>query len=328
MAVITIPYETLKRMDSAIRTDQGNAYRANLKRVLPHIGDAYRSDEDAFRSHLGASIVGQSCARAIWYDFRWATKSAFSGQMLRLFNRGHIEEGRFIALLLTIGCEVYQQDAQGKQFRIHHADGHMGGSGDGVVVGLPDLPLGTAALGEFKTHNEKSFNTLAGDNWRNHLDYRFGFRTIKKDTQFDGVGVKEAKPDHYVQMQCYMRKMGLPVTLYVAVNKNTDDIYCELVTLDERFADEYFQRGENIVDLQMPPKKLSDSPGFWKCKFCDHAPVCHEGATPERNCRTCAFSSPVRGEPGGQWECRMHEVRIDKARQLQGCPNHAFKQGM
>ena len=42
--------------------------------------------------------------------------------MLRLFNRGHIEEARFIAMLLTIGMPVYQQDAEGKQFRIHFGE--------------------------------------------------------------------------------------------------------------------------------------------------------------------------------------------------------------
>jgi hypothetical protein len=327
MPAITIPYETLRRMDACIREDQGNRYRANLKKVLPHINDAYRDDEDSFRSHLGASILGQECGRSIWYDWRWATKSKFSGAMLRLFNRGHLEEGRFIALLLTMGCEVYQQDSNGKQFRISHADGHMGGSGDGVVIGIPEVQPGMPVLGEFKTHNEKSFVKLAGENWRNHLDYRFGFRKIAKDTTFDGEGVKEAKPEHYTQMQIYMRKMGIALTLYVAVNKNTDDIYCELVPLNVPYADQMLGRGETLVDAIQPPPRISNTPGYWKCKFCDHLPVCHLDQPPERNCRTCAFSSPVRGEPGGQWLCRMREVRIPKDIQLVGCEQYVQKQG-
>jgi hypothetical protein len=320
MALVTIPYQTLRRMDQSIRVDQGNAYRANLKRVLPHIGDAYRSDEDAFRSHLGASIIGRECARDIWYTWRWVTKKIFSGQMLLLFNRGHLEEGRFIALILTIGCQVYQQDENGKQFRISFANDHGGGSGDGVVIGLPDLSPGQPALGEFKTHNEKSFHKLAGDNWRAHLDYAFG--QSKKAEQFSGAGVKEAKPDHYTQMQMYMRKMQIAVCLYVAVNKNTDDIYCELVAADSRYADQFIERGEKLVSLNNPPKRLSESPGYWKCKFCDHIGVCHLGAIPERNCRTCAFGSPVTGEPGGKWVCRMREVSIDKGQQLVGCEHY------
>jgi len=313
-------------MDRCIRVDQGNAYRAKLREVLPHISDAYRSDEEGFRTHLGASIVGKDCARAIWYDFRWTTQSSFSGQMLRLFNRGHIEEGRFIALLLTMGCEMYQQDEHGKQFRITHADGHMGGSGDGVVMRLPDVQPGTPVLGEFKTHNEKSFTKLAGESWRKHLDYKFGFKSA--NVQFDGEGVKEAKPDHYVQMQVYMRKMGLAVCLYVAVNKNTDDIYCELVPLDTRFADQFLDRGAQLIALDQPPKRLSESPGFWKCKFCDHMPVCHLNKQPEVNCRTCAFSRPVLGVPGAKWHCSLREIELDKATQLTGCEHYATKPGI
>lgn len=326
MGIVTIPYETLKRMDTSIRADQGNAYRGFLGKVLPHIKDAYREDEEGFRSHLGASIIGQDCARAIWYSWRWVTLPEFSGQMLRLFNRGHIEEGRFIAQLLTMGCEVYQQDKDGKQFRVSHADDHMGGSGDGVVMNVPDVAPVTAVLGEFKTHNEKSFVKLAGENWRKHLDYLFGL--TKTPAQFKGEGVREAKPEHYVQMQIYMRKMGLGVALYGAVNKNTDDIYCELVPLDIRTADEFLDRGENLIDMELPPKKLSESPGFWKCKFCDHAPVCHLGKPAAVNCRTCSFSTPIRGEPGAQWLCRVKEVRIDKATQLVGCDQYAAKQGL
>lgn len=326
MGLITIPYNTLKRMDECIRIDQGNAYRRNLGRVLPHIRDAYRDDEEPFRSHLGSSIIGRDCAREIWYHWRWATLKKFSGQMLRLFNRGHLEEGRVIALLLTMGCEVYQQDANGKQFRISHADDHMGGSGDGVVMHIPDLAPGQPALGEFKTHNEKSFVAIAGDNWRKHLDYQFGFSD--KAVQFDGAGVKEGKNEHYVQMQTYMRKMGLAAAIYFAVNKNTDDIYCELVTLDSKYADQFFDRGEKIIDMDQPPKRISESPGFWKCKFCDHIGVCHLGKPAERNCRTCAFSHPIRGEPGAQWMCRLREVRIDKGIQLVGCEHYSAKKGI
>lgn len=318
---ITIPFRTLKLMNDNIQRDQGNAYRENLKRVIPHIDDAYKQETDNFRTHLGASVVGNECARAIYYGHRWATKPNHSGQGLRLFNRGHLEEARFIALLLTIGCEVFQQDENGKQFRITHADGHVGGSGDGVVINIPDIAPGQAALGEFKTHNQKSFDKLAGDNWRKYIE---GVR----GEQFTGEGVRSSKFEHFVQLQCYMRKMELALTLYIAVNKNTDDIYCELIALDTAFADQFLERGRNIVFMNSPPKKLNESPGFWKCRFCDHKPVCHLKATPERNCRTCSFSYPVEGEPGAKWRCNMLKVELSKEMQLAGCPQYAMRQDL
>lgn len=285
--------KTVQAIEDAIHLDQGAAFRRNLALVLPHIKDIYRTDE-GHRSHMGASILGNDCARAIWYSFRWATKSNFSGRMLRLFNRGHMEEARLIASLLTIGCQVYQQDENGNQFRITHADGHLGGSGDGIVVGCPDLAQGMQALCEFKTHNDKSFKEL-------------------KDK-----GIRDAKLEHYVQMNLYMRKMGMAVSLYLAVNKNDDEIYGEIVPLNTELADKFLDRGTNLIYADEPPKKLNESPGFWKCRFCDHRPVCHLKGVPEFNCRTCRAGQIT---PGG-WTCMRTGIPLDKEAQAKGCSGY------
>lgn len=330
--MIHIARRTLNAIDTAIAADQGNTFRHWQGQVMPHMKDAYRSDEGDFRTHLGASLIGRDCARELWYGFRWATKTRHSAQLLRLFNRGHLEEARFIAMLLTIGCTVYQQDAEGKQYRISEAGGHYGGSGDGIFVGCPDLPAGTAALSEFKTHNLKSFNKLAGDNWPEwHAHHVLG-QTARKAPEFKGEGVRNAKFEHYVQMQQYMRKMGLTVAVYFAACKDNDHIYAELVQLDPEIADRYLERGTRIVLMQEVPSRLNESPTWFGCKFCDHRQVCHYGAAPERNCRTCSFSLPA---PDGSWHCTNPQVvqqrdiqdrdaagtpvTISKAVQLTGC---------
>lgn len=313
MPAIRIAYNTLWAIDRAIQQDGGKAYRCWLQKVLPHIGDAYRQDEDEFRSHLGASELGQECGRALWYGLHWATPRVEDGRMLRLLNRGHLEEARFIAAMLTIGIQVYQQDENGKQYRIVFGNGHGGGSGDGVAIGIPDIGQ-TYALCEFKTHNRKSFTELAGDpkDWQKHL-------ADPQRVPFKGKGVRESKFEHFVQSQTYMRKMGLPVGLYMAVCKDTDDLYGEVLVLDPMFADQFIGRGEKIIDMAVPPTKINNSPGFWKCKFCHHKPVCHLGAAPAVNCRTCAFSH--KGEQG-TWNCSRHGVVLDKQTQLSGCANY------
>lgn len=325
---VHLAVQTIRAIEEGVRKDQGNTYRGWLGRVLPHIGDAYRQDEEGFRSHMGASLIGGECARHIWYNFRWALESSFSGRMIRLFNRGHLEEGRFIAALLMIGCQIYQQDANGKQYRISHADGHFGGSGDGVGIGLPDLQPGQPALLEFKTHNQKSFAKLAGDNWKDYVEHLLD--PGKPAVKFEGEGVRESKFEHYVQANIYMRKMGIPIGLYMAVNKDDDSIYAELVPLDTEIADQFLDRGEKLVRMDDPPKKLNESPGFWKCRYCDHRPVCHQKAAPARNCRTCSYSIPaLDGDAAalgpGSWVCRLHDRPIDKATQLVGCDRYEVK---
>lgn len=301
MAGVTLAHKTLAAFEEAVARDQGAAYRTWLGKIIPHIGDAYRGEDEGFRSHMGASLIGGECGRAVWYGFRWATKPKFSGRVLRLFNRGHLEEARFIALLLTAGVQVYQQDANGKQYRISSFGGHFGGSGDGVAVGLPDLAPGTAALLECKTHNDASFKSL------------------KKE------GVRSAKFEHFVQMQIYMRKMGLAVALYLAVNKNDDEIYAELVALDPAVGDEFLARAHKIIPLHVAPTKISKSPGWKACMWCDHKPVCHLRVAPERNCRTCDAILP---QDDGTWYCRLWgEVRSKEA-QLIGCSEYTVNTSM
>lgn len=314
-----IAIRTIIGLENASKLEGGSRYRNNLRRVLPHIEDAYRGEEESFRTHLGASLIGRNCAREIWYGFHWASKTEHEGRMLRLFNRGHLEEGRFIALLLTAGYEVYQQDAQGKQYRISEYGGHFGGSGDGVVIGCPDLPSGSAALSEFKTHNDKSFIKLAGANWKKYVEHILD--QSKPKAVFEGEGVRTAKYEHWMQMQMYMRKMGLAVGLYFATNKNDDSIYVEVVNLESETADTAITRAGMLISTQQAPPMINKSVSWYGCNFCDHKPVCKLGKPPEINCRTCHYSEP--NMETGEWACtnslRKENPWLSKAVQLKGC---------
>lgn len=288
--------KTIDAIDEAIRKDQGAMFRKHLGNVIGHIGDAYNPDNFPFRSHLGASVIGDECARKLWYGFRWVKKPVFDGRMIRLFNRGHLEEARFIAMLLTIGAKIYQQTNDGKQFRISAANGHFGGSSDGIIIGIPDLEPNIPALGEFKTSGEKAFVKL------------------KKE------GLFFAKQEHYIQMQTYMRKLGVNVGLYMAVNKNTDELHGEIVHLDEVTSDRFIDRGEKIVFSTKAPQKISKTPSWYKCRFCEYQLNCHSGAEPEKNCRTCQYSEPT---PAGTWVCNhlknISPPILTKEAMLQGC---------
>ena len=310
--MITYALKTMQRIEEVMEADQGASFRQWEEKVLPHIKDAYQGANEGFRTHLGASVLGKECARQIWYGWRWFKKPKFSARMLRLFNRGHLEEGRLIAMLLAIGCRIVQQDENGRQFRISELGGHLGGSGDGIVYGLPDLLLDVRALVEFKTHGEKSYVKLSKE------------------------GVQKSKPEHYVQMQIYMRKMGIQFALYIGVNKNTDDIHCEIVELDTLCADQYLERGRKIIMIQQAPDRLRNaSMGYFGCMFCDAKDICLQGAKPEHNCRTCMWSKPLED---GTWVCTSTKrqtkalfgnttefkeeeknMLLNKERQLKGC---------
>jgi hypothetical protein len=302
---VMLAVKTMALIDKMMFADQGAAFRVAQGQVMPHMTDAYRGADEGFRSHLGASMIGRTCGREIWYGWRWAKKGKHPARILRLFNRGHLEEARFIAMLLSVGIQVFQQDGNGNQYRISDVGGHFGGSGDGIGLGIPDIPEGAQCLLEFKTHGDSSFTKL------------------KKS------GVREAKFEHYVQMNVYMKKMGLYYALYGAVNKNTDEVYFEIILFDNHTASEFLDRGRTIIMMQTAPPRLPRaSTTLYGCAYCDYQDHCLTGKALDVNCRTCYFAHPQ--ETGG-WICKSKDAQLQapsladdlpKSLQLTGCKHH------
>ncbi|MFO0992590.1 MAG: oxidoreductase [Hyphomicrobiales bacterium] len=253
---------------------------------------AYEADaEDGFRAHLGASEIGKECRRALWLSFRWAQSPTFSGRILRLFETGKREEERLIRNLRRIGVTMLDVDPEtGRQWSVSAHGGHFGGSLDGVAKGIPEAPI-TWHVVEFKTHSIKSFIEL------------------KKN------GVREAQASHFAQMQVYMHLTGLTRALYLAVCKDTDEIYSERVPVDPDFAEGLLAKAKAIIDASQPLARISEDPSWWQCGMCRHHALCHEGAAAERNCRTCLHSTPI----DGGWQCERHGHMLSVAQQRQGC---------
>ena len=118
-----------------------------------------RSRFEGARTYLGASIIGKSCARALWMDFRQVKAKIFDGRLYRLFETGHLAEPRFVADLQAVGVTVYAHDEHGEQWGVSFCGDHFRGHADGVAIGIKGAEK-TWHLLEFKTHSEKSFNEL------------------------------------------------------------------------------------------------------------------------------------------------------------------------
>lgn len=290
--------ETLKLINEAIEKDQGATYRGYLGQFIPMMGDAYSTKQNDYRGHLGASVIGKKCARQIWYDFRWTSKGSLDRKTILLFNRGHLEEARFLAMLSAAGLKVWFQDQNGDQFRIQDCFGHFGGSLDGVVKGVPEFPE-LPLLTEFKTFGDSPFKRL-----------------IKS-------GVKIEKPEHYTQMQIYMRKQELPGALYCAVNKNTDELHLEIVEAEPEYAEQYLDRAGKIIFAEAPPPRLQfAAPSLYDCRFCAHKNVCHFDKKPDKTCRSCYHV--VIGD-NGSWKCKLKDLLLTKEQQLEGCEEYVVK---
>lgn len=251
------------------------------------------------------SSVGHDCYRKIYYDLHWVSGAKeFEARMIRLFDTGEIYEERLLDWLEAAeGVSVQRTGENGKQIKVSLAGGWLRGKLDGRARGLVEAPKTTHVV-ECKSHNDNSFKSLLKN------------------------GVKKSKPEHYAQMQSYMEATGDKRALYLAVNKNDDDIYLERVEYDVEYCIRMISKCEAVGKSDTPPPPLHKNPdarNAFDCRFCDHKGVCKGEEFPKStSCRTCAFVSKESGDPP-TWHCDKYDAPLSYKDQLAGCSAHLFK---
>lgn len=263
------------------------------------------SRSDWRRDHYGASLMGQQCDRKKWHSFRWAKAPSHDARMLRLFERGNREEFMFGDELIAAGYKFRAPDGS-DEFR--WGDGHLGGECDGII---DDFFGDEKAITEMKTHSLKSFDRL-----------------------WEKKSVRQCKREHWFQMQIYMLKLGIRMALYMAVCKNDDRLYYEVVPFDQEAAQGCLDEAFALVERNTAPEKLDAE--YAPCVLisregarypCEYRELCHGDLTvlPERNCRTCVDSTP---KPDGTWFCDHHDRALSSKEQREGCRDHIYLPSM
>ena len=224
-------------------------------------------DNEMPRNYLGASRLGVSCDRALQYEYLNAPVDPgkeFSGKTLRIFEAGHVFEDLAIKWLRNAGFTLYTESADGGQFGFAAANGRLKGHIDGVIAGVPEeLGMCFPMLWECKSLNDKS--------WKD---------TVKK-------GVTISKPIYATQMAIYQAYMEADIpgisnnpALFTAINKDTAEIYFELVPFNGELAQKASDRGVRILDAceahELLPRAATD-PCHFTCKFCAWQDRCWGG---------------------------------------------------
>jgi hypothetical protein len=258
-----------------------------------------------WRSHLGASGIGDDCERKIWYSYRWHTERRHSGRLLRLFDRGKREELPLVNDIRKGGVEVLDVNPKtGRQWSFRHPEiPSFGGSMDGICRGWDE-----------------------GDDW---IGLEIKTASSQKFREFQRNGVRATSPTYYGQVQTYMHLSHiapvppcppLNMTLELVVNKDNDELYAEIIEYDPDIGDELSVKAQRIVDADRATDlvRISPTPDFWKCKFCDHK-LCHnEEIEVPVNCRTCKHSVQTTHT----WRCSIKKKRIPLWLARAGCDKH------
>ena len=255
---------------------------------------ARMADDFPFRHHLGASLLGHSCDRYLFFTFRWVQEPSYSSRTLRIFERGRSEETRIIDKLKAIGLviDTVNPDDPEAQIRAQGLPAHLGGSMDGVLhtPATHVQQYGYYMPLEIKTHNDKSFGKTFGK----HL-------------------LNVSNPQHYTQGNIYGSAMQSSHFLYVGMNKNTDELDLQFCPVDDVSAKIFIQRGVNIV-YSTVVTNLPRTDEKWRCKMCDFKDICHSSKpAPARSCRSCKHYSP---QPDGSWLCTKRFMTIAKYNEI------------
>lgn len=240
---------------------------------------------------ISASMVGNECDRALFYELRWVSEpEQFSGRILRIFERGDIEEQRVYADLRAAGVEIDEQ----AEFTA--VQGFLRGRADGIATGILEAP---------KTRHVLEIKSAKASDWR----------SVQKH------GLAKAKPLHWHQLHTGMSCLGIDRGFYIMVNKDTEEILTERISLDPEVAARTEARVARIVDAHDAPGRLNDDPEAFGCRFCKHKAVCHEAKAARRTCRSCLHFSFTRD---GLGHCERFDRPMRRERQAEGCPAHLY----
>jgi hypothetical protein len=228
-------------------------------RVNAHVDAAFYAKRAAepTREYIGASAIGNECLRAVQFGYMQVAPDPgrITGKTLRIWETGHVFEDAIASWLKLAGFDLEVVDPETKkQFGFNVLDDEGQGHFDGIVRSGP-LPLAYPFLWECKALNLK------------------GWTDVKKH------GVAVAKPLYMGQVaigQAYLELHENPA-IFTALNKNTSELYHELVPFDQRLAQDMSDRMVRVVEATQSklllPRAFS-SPDFFKCKFCDFNRTC------------------------------------------------------
>ncbi len=225
-------------------------------RINAHIDQALQ-EEDAkkpARQYLGASLIGEPCLRKIQYSYQQVESQPRDGKSLRIFAAGHVFEDMTARELKLAGFDLRTHKADGSQFGFFVAGGQIRGHIDGVLCGGPVAML-YPALWEHKALGQKSWNEV-----------------VKK-------GVTAAKPVYAAQIAMYQAYMDLTEApaLFTARNRDTQQLYHEVVPFDSALAQRMSDRAVQILEATKAGEllpRIAGNPSYFQCRWCDFAERC------------------------------------------------------
>lgn len=196
------------------------------------------------RDYIGASSIGESCERAIWYRYNKMPCEPISIKQQRTFNIGKRLESLVLDCLEEAGIKLTRTWCDLNDLEIDNFKGHI----DAMWLEEDNHPK---AIIEIKTARASSFNL------------------------FVNKGLKYWSSSYYAQIQAYMGMSNIHEAYILVLNKDTSELHDEKVLFDKQYYNSLKFKVKRIVEAKQPPAKINESPLFFSCRLCSFKSICH-----------------------------------------------------
>jgi hypothetical protein len=223
-----------------------------MRRVFETMGNNEKK-----RDYIGASSIGNPCARQIWYDYQGMPKKPFDSATLFRFADGHSTEAVICARLrLVQGIELWTEQ-EGKQFGFADFDNRFRGHVDGIIRGIVQAPKTTHVLEVKCTEDLNKFRKAKFDHGEKNA-------------------LKNWNEVYFVQAQLYMFYFKLDRHYTIVASPGGRDMDSCRTEFDPEVAQRYRDRAFELLQAKEAPPRISEKKDFFICRWCAHAEHCHK----------------------------------------------------
>jgi len=206
-----------------------------LKELIDEYYKNLQSDKE--QHHFYITDAGK-CSRAIFFKFKRAPKEELEPRVLRMFDHG--DQIHRLIMKALFGIRNIHVVASEINIPPHEL---ISGRADAIISDGKDL-----YVLDIKSMNGMVFDKL-----------------------------NEAKIENIFQVQLYLHYFRISKGLLLYVNKDTQDLKEFFVEYDEKLVNSLLKNFQDLKDKikkDIVPKRLSDYPNNWQCRYCQFKELC------------------------------------------------------
>lgn len=194
------------------------------------------------RDYLGASAIGHPCDRYLWNTYNKVEGSPRSARTQRILDTGKALESLVVDWLRATG-KVSIDTTPPMMFDAEFP--FFGGNVDGVLTYRK-----ARYVLEIKTAKASEYNKASKH------------------------GVFSWHQSYFNQAQAYMGLSGIPRCVFVVLNKDTSEVYSEVIEFNPMAFEALRARAKWVSEVKEKPK-LPFTAAYYLCKMCRYYEGCH-----------------------------------------------------